>query len=60
MFHVVTMKSPLKAPISIKITTKKATINTITKYFPTTKPTYTKYYSKTTTLIIKIKQAKKI
>ena len=25
----------------------------------TTKPTYTKYYSKTTTLIIKIKQAKK-
>ena len=54
------MKSPLKAPISIKITTKKATINTITKYFPTTKPTYTKYYSKTTTLIIKIKQAKKI
>ena len=59
MVHVATMSPPLKTFLSINLTTKKTLINIITKYLMTNKPTYTKYYSKSTFLINKIKQATK-
>ena len=49
------MNPPINISTHITSTTKKATINSITKYFLITKPTSTQHYSKTTKLIKKIK-----
>ena len=51
------MKPPIKIPTLIKPTTTKSTLSTSNKYFLTPDPNNTKYYSKTTLLIQKIKQA---
>ena len=51
------MKPPIHSLTPIKSTTKKATINPITKYFLITKPTSTQHYSKTRKLINEIKNA---
>ena len=57
MVEAITMKPPIHSPTPIKSTTKKATINPITKYFLLTKPTSIQHYSKTTKLVNKIKNA---
>ena len=59
MVYTVTMKPTIHSLDPIKFTTKKATINHITKYFLTTKPTSTQHYSKTAKLVNKIKMLRK-
>ena len=55
------MKHPInKSTYPIKSPNKKATINPITKYFLTNKPTSTQHCSKTTNSLKKLKTLQKI
>ena len=59
MVYAITMKPPIHSPTPIKSTTKKATINHITKHFFLTNLTSFQHYSKAMKLITKIKNATK-
>ena len=59
MVYEITMKPPINHSTSIKSPNKKATTNSITKYFIINKPTSNQQCFKTTKLVNKIKCATK-